>query len=69
MDAIYEWSVISAWILYKSVLYLEQRVFSSRSAIEQHQNMDVAKIAKMLVKSVATNEVSVFEFKKVSTLL
>ena len=55
MEALYEWSVIGIWSIYKSAQAVYNSVIFHDTDI--NEDMDISKIAKTLVKSVTSGEV------------
>lgn len=63
MGAVKEWGVIFVWGIYQLLLYLEKLVLPSFLYLSDDKDatiMDISKIAKNLVKSVASGEVRIF---------
>ena len=57
LAALYEWSVIGLWGSYNCVLYAYKSLFFDET--NYVEDMDISKIAKNLIKSVASGEVGI----------
>ena len=57
IQALHEWSVIGIWSIYRTVLYAYRLIFDETEASTA---MDISKIAKNLIKCVASGEVGGF---------
>ena len=63
IQALHEWSVIGIWSIYRTVLYAYRLIFDETEASTA---MDISKIAKNLIKCVASGEVGVLHFTVLS---